>query len=990
MQRLALLLSAAMAVADPAQMRAAERRLQQQPGAQGAEPAICAQLAERGTLHCASDADLCPEACAAAAGAPPPPPTTCVHLAERGTLQCNSDADLCPNECSRMGEQDDEVTASATVAAGFQTSCTTLLELVGGCAHEISAANSDGRLGTRVSDVCPAECSGRGGCAETAVDVPFLGATQDLSGHQNTVELHGDAISGVGEHPEHDVLGDACVDGGGVTFSGAAHAEIVLDSPYATDATFSIGMWVLVAPVELFAPRMASETQTLYSHPAAVPHRGIRIYLTRDYWLGSWVLTVELEATRRIFDLDAIRGSLAKWTHVLVVVDDAEVDVAVDGQTLSGSTARFAAQNKRVLGGNGPLVRDTLLAALDLPSAFELGLDITPRGTVNGYANIFHVTATENDYGTYGDRIPGLWFQPGTRKLYITDGTPQSANDNSRTWGCDDDLLTLTQGTTSHVQLQCSESAVRVYVHGALACDAPRDGRQVWPDAKVYLSDHFVAAADAEVRDFYLGDISQPSRTLWHADGELTVTAVAPELRGAVSTLSDTVTIGADSPGVRAFDFFHGSVAMLQIYPTALSAAQMECAHESGRQLVQNGRMAQQVPSECRGRVSTGCTSHTADNSPEALRIPTPAVDDGSCEFGELQGTPGEYGSVAVTDSWQRVVLTESYSNPVVICGVITRLSTTQALVRVQRVRMDSSGVWSFDVRAEQKSCHFATPPPSREQVSYLVVEAGVSAEGWQAGLVRVDDLEWHRVSFLRQSGSPVVVSQIQTFDNRTSFLSVRNYLPPHANTSSARLAFFMQIQGEGIWCRDGAFYAEYFDSLDLSGNAVATQCEEDAPDWHWHVSSDGVPPPLIGKPRVLSPMLFSARWTTRINVAASAVFLFSSTANRGSRIIADGATVLDRWEECCSTFSAEPLQLSAGYHVVAYEYRSALDAGSTPSNSYAELSWSVDGESFGADPSSNSATGTFLYLPWAVACDIQTITTESLAGRAEAPEVAT
>ena len=38
---------------------------------------------------------------------------------------------------------------------------------------------------------------------------------------------------------------------------------------------------------------------------------------------------------------------------------------------------------------------------------------------------------------------------------------------------------------------------------------------------------------------------------------------------------------------------------------------------------------------------------------------------------------------------------------------------------------MDGSGVWSFDVRAEQKSCHFATPPPSREQVSYLVVEAG-------------------------------------------------------------------------------------------------------------------------------------------------------------------------------------------------------------------------------------------------------------------------
>ena len=83
-------------------------------------------------------------------------------------------------------------------------------------------------------------------------------------------------------------------------------------------------MWVLVAPAELFAPRMEGETQTLYSHPAAQPHRGIRIFLTRGDWLDSWVLAVELEATRRIFDLDAIRGSLTKWTHILVVVDDAE------------------------------------------------------------------------------------------------------------------------------------------------------------------------------------------------------------------------------------------------------------------------------------------------------------------------------------------------------------------------------------------------------------------------------------------------------------------------------------------------------------------------------------------------------------------------------------------------------------------------------------------------------------------------------------------
>eukprot|EP01045_Picozoa_sp_COSAG04_P041178 COSAG04_NODE_12393_length_654_cov_14.330677_1_plen_33_part_01 len=33
-----------------------------------------------------------------------------------------------------------------------------------------------------MSDVCPEECSGRGGCASTAADVSFLGEAVDLSG----------------------------------------------------------------------------------------------------------------------------------------------------------------------------------------------------------------------------------------------------------------------------------------------------------------------------------------------------------------------------------------------------------------------------------------------------------------------------------------------------------------------------------------------------------------------------------------------------------------------------------------------------------------------------------------------------------------------------------------------------------------------------------------------------------------------------------------
>ena len=72
-----------------------------------------------------------------------------------------------------------------------------------------------------------------------------------------------------------------------------------------------------------------------------------------------------------------------------------------------------------------------------------------------------------------------------------------------------------------------------------------------------------------------------------------------------------------------------------------------------------------------------------------------------------------------------------------------------------------------------------------------------------------------------------------------------------------------------------------------------------------------------------------------------------------------DGATALDAWTEWGSTFASEPVPLSAGYHVVAYEYRSGYTLDFTPVDSYAELSWSVAGERFGAVSNSTNVTST-------------------------------
>jgi hypothetical protein len=263
---------------------------------------------------------------------------------------------------------------------------------------------------------------------------------------------------------------------------------------------------------------------------------------------------------------------------------------------------------------------------------------------------------------------------------------------------------------------------------------------------------------------------------------------------------------------------------------------------------------------------------------------------------------------------------------------------------------MDSRGAWSFEVRAEQKSCHFAKPPPTTERVSYLVVEAGVSKEGWQAGMIRAYDREWHRVSLLRHlhdsNAAPIVVSHVQNFDDRTEFVTTRHHvvpapLPQDDTITEPYHAFYVQVQGEGVWCPDMHYYVEYFSNIDLAGTPVAVLCEPTVPDWHWERCCGGVPPAMDGPDKT---PVFSARWTTRIRTSEEATFHLSSLASGGSRIMLDGTTVLDAWEEWGSTFTSDPVPTGAGYHILTYEYRSTNTRATTPTNSYAVLTWTSEG----------------------------------------------
>ena len=941
---------------------ATKRRALQAGDAGAVDEPWCRQLAEGGELMCGAgsrSADLCPQACAAAAGQPSPAAAVCADLAAHGELACSAGsrgAEVCPTSCAAGQTQGDE--------SFFRTNCLVLLQLDGGCAYDLSHDDIALPAHTHVSDVCPHECSGHGNCVAPTLDIAFLGTTDDSSGFQGAVELHG----------------TACLDGGGVSFDSGGWATITPGQNYGDGAEFSVAFWVLGAPANVYTPHSdTSHAQALYVHPPETETSaagGITLSLKRGVWLDAWGLHIAIANTETDYMLDVVRGATPKWTHIAIVTVPTQFRVYEDGQLITD------------INGDEAKTR-AFVGTMELSSAAFLGGD--PRS----------------------DCVPS----------------------------------------------------------------------------------------------------------------------------------------------------FEGSVAMLQIYSHGLSVDDVQCVFDGGADLVRNQRMVQSTLRDCRKSIITGCTDPVADNFDASLKA---SVDDGSCVFEEHGTVVGEQGIAYATEEWRRIDLMRSYGQPIVLTGVVTRASTTQAVVRVRSVMTDpQSGAWYFEISAEQKSCHFARPPPTSEQVSYLVVEGGVSGEGWQAGKSRVRNTEWYRISYLREprrGAPPVVISQVQTYDNRTQFVSTRHHFPRrhhnrpcvsaqsddtrsyntifpqelgankavvvkvaaghdahigffpqrdgmvdcmldscgdmyeiciggwdnsqsvlrkgnqgqnrqiavtedylcpeqertfwatandglirvgrgdeigagefmrwrdpnpitplyagvmtgfggggswsvcHAgwgNTSlsslapTRNLAFYLQVQGEGVWCQDGEFFAEYFDNLDLSGNPLATQCEVEIPNWYWHTTSEGIPPALHGKTRMLDetqqdlisgttieqaadandPTLFSARWTTRLQVDERADYVFSSTANRGSRIIVDSSTILDAWERWGSTFASETVQLSAGYHTVVYEYRSAYATGFHPTNSYASLSWSTGGQVFGAILDANSTnvttTATDLYVDvgW-LACD--------------------
>merc|ERR1712167_547483 len=149
------------------------------------------------------------------------------------------------------------------------------------------------------------------------------------------------------------------------------------------------------------------------------------------------------------------------------------------------------------------LVQGTEFQPIDVPLDYEVAFTITPTAAVGGWGNIIHITADGGNCCNYGQRIPGVWFYPGSTRLHIRDGQGSNGND-----GCDpDDQLPIGEPTTVRIDINPpggETPGLQVYYDDVLKCEGDRGERSEFANAQVFAWDPWHDAANAVVDDFYI------------------------------------------------------------------------------------------------------------------------------------------------------------------------------------------------------------------------------------------------------------------------------------------------------------------------------------------------------------------------------------------------------------------------------------------------------------------------------------------------------
>ena len=156
---------------------------------------------------------------------------------------------------------------------------------------------------------------------------------------------------------------------------------------------------------------------------------------------------------------------------------------------LAMSTICVTARN--LIPTSSALVHSNPIAIVSGKADYKLSFDIVPTGTVDAsFANLLHFT-NGNDCCDFGQRSPGIWFWPGTTRLYVKIGDSTNGD-----WGVDSDALPLNVPT--NVMLECVGTSVKLTV-GEKVYTATQPTYRFVGNLVVYAGDPWHPAAKAVI-----------------------------------------------------------------------------------------------------------------------------------------------------------------------------------------------------------------------------------------------------------------------------------------------------------------------------------------------------------------------------------------------------------------------------------------------------------------------------------------------------------
>ena len=127
-----------------------------------------------------------------------------------------------------------------------------------------------------------------------------------------------------------------------------------------------------------------------------------------------------------------------------------------------------------------PIRESAVHAMVNLPLDYTISFSLQPTGEINeAWSNIIHFTATGNNCCEYGDRVPAVWFYPGSLRLHIIDGQPSNGNDE-----CEIPEV-LQPERTYHIEIKVTATGVDVSFDGQHKCHEPKAHRQSLSNVRV-------------------------------------------------------------------------------------------------------------------------------------------------------------------------------------------------------------------------------------------------------------------------------------------------------------------------------------------------------------------------------------------------------------------------------------------------------------------------------------------------------------------------